>query len=78
MSEDIWYPYRISIPDQSELEDAYRDLLTDGYNVIALMSSSDKLYYLYVMNEEEIDGIARILEDADIDQEIQEWDMEPE
>lgn len=78
MSDDLWYPYRISIPDQSELEDAYRDLLMDGYNVIALMSSSDKLYYLYVMNEEEIDGIARILEDADIDHEIQEWDMEPE
>ena len=78
MSDDLWYPYRISIPDQAELEDAYRDLLTDGYNVIALMSSSDKLYYLYVMNEEEIDGIARILEDNDIDHEIQEWDMEPE
>lgn len=78
MSEELWYPYRILIPDQAELEDVYRDLLTSGYNVIALMSSADKMYYLYVSNEEEIDGIARILEDNDVNHEIQEWDMEPE
>ena len=78
MSDELWYPYRILIPDQEELEDAYRDLLTSGYNVIALMSPADKMYYLYVTNEEEIDGIARILEDNDINHEIQEWDMEPE
>ncbi len=78
MSDELWYPYRIRIPDQAELEDSYRELLDDGYNVVAISSSSDRMYYLYVINDDEIDGIARILEDNDIEHEIQEWDMEPE
>lgn len=78
MSDEYWYPYRISIPEQDVLEDVYRCLLEEGYNVTAIRSPSDKRYYLYVVNEEDINAIARILEDDDVDYEIHEWDMEPE
>lgn len=78
MSDEIWYPYRILILDQEEMEDTYRRLLESDYGVVALRSPTDRLYYLYVMDAEEIDGIVRLMEDEDVDYDLQEWDMGPE
>ncbi len=77
MNDDTWYPYRILIPDHDSFEDVYNGLVNGGYDVYA-KPSSDKIWYLYILNADDIDGIVRSIEDEDIEYELQEWDMEPE
>lgn len=65
---------RIRFDSSDDAEEALAALYEDEYSEGVVMKGR----YLYLMDEAEVDAIARILEFADIDYDVEDWDGDVE
>ena len=65
---------RIRFDSSDDAADALTALYDDEYSEGVVMKGR----YLYLRDEAEIDAIARILEYADLDYEVEDWDGDAE
>ena len=72
MNED--FKMRICFDSPDDAEEALAALYEDEYSEGIVMKGR----FLYLMDEAEIDAIARILEYADIDYDVEDWDGDVE
>ena len=68
------FKMRIRFDSSDDAADALTALCEDEYSEGVVMKGR----YLYLRDEAEIDAIARILEYADLDYEVEDWDGDVE
>lgn len=68
------FKMRIRFDDPDDAADALTALYEDEYSEGVVMKGR----YLYLRDEAEVEAIARILEYADLDYEVEDWDGDVE
>ena len=69
-----YFRMRIRFDSSDDAADALTALCEDEYNEGVVMKGR----YLYLRDEAEVDAIARILEYADLDYDVEDWDGDTE